>query len=117
MFTPGWPVVFEWISYISASLLDNYCQLLNDTRVLEKPHPQKESHPCQIFVRTISELNDVEQFDQFECHKEFLSTLHECSICLGEMRGEECIEPCEGCGQGAGSVYCRPCVTEYCLVG
>ncbi len=129
MFTPGCPIVFDWISYIGGSLLDDYCQLLNDTQVLEEPHPQQEPrpqqelrpqqepHPCQIFVRTISELNDVEHYNQLECHKEFLSTLHECSICLGEMRGEECIEPCEGCGQEVGSVYCRSCVTEYCLVG
>lgn len=69
-------------------------------------------HPCQIFLRSSSQLNDLEEFDQFECHKEFLEREHECEICFVTSRGTEFCEPCAQCRQ----LFCKACMQEYCRV-
>lgn len=69
-------------------------------------------HPCQVFLRSVSQFNDVEAFDQYECHREFLQTKHECSICFLLISGEHFCEPCPDCGQA----FCTECLLGYCQV-
>ena len=76
------------------------------------PSSASDRHPCQIFLRSSSQIDDMEEFDQYEAHKEFLQNKHECGICFVEWLGEQFCEPCHSCKQ----VFCRQCILEYCRV-
>ena len=69
-------------------------------------------HPCQVFLRSTSQFNDIEAFDQYECHREFLRNKHECCICFLLISGEQFCEPCPDCGQA----FCTDCLLGYCQV-
>ena len=71
-----------------------------------------ERHPCQIFLRSVSQFNDVEEFNGYECHREFLQTKHECGICFVMVSGEQFSEPCPECGVA----FCTDCLLSYCQV-
>ena len=111
LFNPGWPVVYDWILYITNDLLKDYCNIEGtdiDTQ------PVQTRHINQIFVRSISEFNDVEEHDQYENHKRFLTDKHECGICTELKYGEQFCDPCKEC-DGPG-LYCKSCISEYCQV-
>ena len=122
IFIPGYPVVFDWVNYISSNLINDYCDLLakhNDQSLEEsspicnEPRPT-EPHPSQLLVRSISEFNDIEEYDHYETHREFLLSSHECSICFETKQGELFSDRCADC-EGSG-LYCRECVSQYCQV-
>lgn len=69
-------------------------------------------HPCQIFLRSTSQLDDMEEYDQYEIHQEFLQSKHECGICFTKQLGKEFCEPCHSCTQ----LFCKDCILEYCHV-
>ena len=69
-------------------------------------------HPCQIFLRSSSQLNDLEEFDRFECHKEFLECNHDCGVCFVAYPGTEFCYPCKVCQQ----LFCKGCMLQYCQV-
>lgn len=109
-FTPGWPVVYDWITYIAGDLLKDYCSI----QTSEVSQPINARHVNQIFVRSISEFNDVEEHDQYENHKKFMTTKHECGICIEFKYGEQFCPPCKDC-DGPG-LFCKACLVEYCQV-
>lgn len=74
--------------------------------------PSAARHPCQVLLCSTSQFNDVEAFDQYERHKEFLRTKHECSICFLLISGEQFSEPCPDCDQA----FCSECLLGYCQV-
>ena len=117
LFTPCWPVVYDWINYISNDLLQYYCQLQNGAGPgLEEMESEQTltRHPNQIFVRSLSELNDVEEHNRYEMYKEFLEEKHECGICFDLKFGNLFCNLCKDCvGPG---LFCRDCVKEYCQV-
>ena len=110
-FVPGWPVVFDWMSYITDELVQDYCNLQYGD---EKPPHQSIENAPRMFLRSISQFNDVEEHDGYEQHKEFLSEKHECEICCESRAGTQFAERCREC-KGTG-LYCIPCITEYCKV-
>ena len=133
LFTPGWPVVFEWTNYIATELVSDYCKvqinsLSTDIRTAatnsSAPHTQQQkpssadhlvtecSH--QLFIRSLSQCNDLMEHDQYEQHQLFLHESHECAICCERKQGAEFCEACQGCkGEG---LYCKDCVAHYCQV-
>jgi E3 ubiquitin-protein ligase RNF14 len=74
-----------------------------------------DQHAGQIFLRSISQFNDVEEYDRYECHREFLQSKHECTICFLLVDGERLSEPCLACG----GAFCKQCLVTYCqtLIG
>ena len=83
----------------------------SDDRFLS-PSSASDRHPCQIFLRSSSQIDDMEEYDQYEAHKVFLQTKHECGICFMEWSGEQFSEPCQSCKQ----IFCKQCLLEYCQV-
>lgn len=71
-----------------------------------------QQHSSQIFLRSVSQFNDVEEFDRYECHREFLQSKHECAICFLMVAGEQFSEPCLACGEA----FCKQCLISYCRV-
>ncbi len=129
IFIPGYPVVFDWVTYISGNFINDYCNLLTKQSLeetpptMDKPHPIEphpiephpiEPHPNQLLVRSISEFNDIEEYNNYENHNEFIMANHECSICFDTKQGTLFTDPCIDC-DGTG-LYCIECVTQYCQV-
>ena len=134
-FTPGFPVVYEWTLFIQDELVDVYGhhqQWQQPEKGEEEQSPQKEQKGAtkeevdgngvkvetskvdigRIFLRSSSLLNDVEEFDSYEKHKEFQQAEHECGICCLTYVGSALCRPCEGCGL----IYCKSCLKGYCQV-
>jgi hypothetical protein len=110
LFIPGLPTVYDWIMYISNDLIDDYCHIQHGRGTNEMMVPSNK-----LFVRSLSEFNDVEEHDKFEEYKDFLSNRHECSICTDRKDGQYFCERCRECDDGSG-LFCKDCVTEYCQV-
>ena len=123
MFTADCPVVFDWINYLKDEFLSEYVEW-KQSQEGEKGEREKNSlpplpqqspatkHHCQVFLRSTSQFNDIEAFNEYECHREFLRSKHECSICFLQVPGEEFSEPCTQCGQA----FCSQCLLSYCQV-
>jgi E3 ubiquitin-protein ligase RNF14 len=94
--------------YISNDLIDDYCHIQHGRGTNEMMVPSNK-----LFVRSLSEFNDVEEHDKFEEYKDFLSNRHECSICTDRKDGQYFCERCRECDDGSG-LFCKDCVTEYC---
>ena len=131
LFTPDSPVVFDWVNFIQDELATHYsayqlqiatnippestdakCEASPTEAGIGDSAVESKQHPCQIFLRSTSQFDDMEKFDLFESHKEFLQGKHECGICFQLVSGEDFCEPCHTCSQ----LFCRQCVTEYCQV-
>ena len=123
MFTADCPVVFDWINYLKNEFLSTYVEWKQSQegdkgereKNFQPPFPQQPpatKHPCQMFLRSTSQFNDIEAFNEFECHREFLRSEHECSICFLQVPGEQFSEPCSQCGQ----TFCSQCLLSYCQV-
>ena len=136
LFTPDCPVVFQCITYLQDELVRDYsCNQSQDDLQPEFsvqppdsvdacdhdsgiPHSNGPSsslgirHPCQIFLRSTSQLDDMEEYDWCEVHQEFLQSKHECGICVSELLGKEFCEPCHSCNQ----LFCKDCILGYCHV-
>lgn len=106
LFTPGIPVVYNWMTYIDTDLISEYSQLQLET---ERGHPSN-----QLFVRSISEFNDVEEYNCYESHKQFLSEKHDCVICFETKFGDQFCDPCTSCISIG--LFCKGCVREHCQV-
>lgn len=132
LFTPDFPMVFECITYLQQEFVRDYNTYQNTIPHEDHPHrkpntdeqpfdldtkhsdgPPLSNHSCQVFLRSTSLLDDMEEFDRYEDHKEFLKNKHECGICVSELLGEEFCEPCGTCKQ----LFCKNCILGYCQVG
>ena len=129
-FTQDLAVVYEWTLFLQDELVEAYSQQQIQAKVsLEQTHGQKEmskegdgdgaiaetskkKDPCQIFLRSSSLLNDIEEFDSYEKHREFQQSEHECGICCLSFMGYGVCRPCEMCGL----LYCKDCLKGYCQV-
>ena len=129
-FTQDFPVVYEWTLFLQDELVEVYSQQQMQARVLlEQAHGQEETNkegnsngatsaepskkdPCQIFLRSSSLLNDIEEFDVYQKRREFQQSEHECGICCLSYMGSGVCRPCEMCGL----LYCRDCLKGYCQV-
>lgn len=108
LYTPGWPVVFEWISYLSNELAGEYCKLQqNDT-----PDVGTSS---KLFVRSMSQGADIVAHDEYQKHQLFLQDTHECVICCEMKQGKLFSERCQSC-KNDGGLCCRDCLAHYCQV-
>lgn len=122
-FTPEFPVVYEWVLFLQDELVELYSQ----QQQLEQAQSQtKESattngakvdssnvrDACRIFLRSSSLLNDVEEYDSYQKHREFQESEHECGICCLILTGTGLCGPCEMCGL----LYCKDCLKGYCQV-
>ncbi len=146
LFTPEYPVVFDWITYLQDEFILDYTALQrqaspapfeanippirssfpissqtptpnssgNDikSKGLPREAVADDRHPCQMFLRSTSQLEDMEEYDQFEAHKEFLAETHVCEVCFLEVPGRAFCEPCASCRH----LFCRECIREYCQV-
>lgn len=117
-FTPDCPVVFDWVTYLQDELVKDYSENQLQTPIIPATDSTTAavegtgSHPCPIFLRSTSQFDDMEEFDKYESHKEFLESKHTCGICFQELSGREFCEPCRTCAQ----LFCKPCLSEYCQV-
>ena len=126
-FTPDFPVVYEWIVFLQDELVNLYSQEQHQNTLKPsqdqgktdgvdsdraKADSSTTQHPCQIFLRSSSQLNDIEEFDRYQKHKEFQQSEHECGICCLTLLGSAVCQPCETCGL----TYCRDCLNGYCQV-
>ena len=68
--------------------------------------------PCQIFMRSTSQIHDVEEYDSFEKFREFQSEKQECGVCFNSLLGEMMCQPCGKCS----FIYCKECLCSYCQV-
>ena len=117
LFTPGWPTVYNWVTYISSDLLS---EIEGEGggggggggRGTQGEHPMSSRH---LFVRSISEFNDVEEYDKFENHKQFLAEKHSCGVCFEEKYGDQFVEKCDEC-KDESVLFCENCVREHCEV-
>ena len=130
MFIPGWPIVYDWVTYILSNVVEDYCMLqqtsirsdMMTSRVgLEEEGSKNEEvtqtvarHCNQVFARSISEFNDVEEHDHYELFKAFQLNKHECCICCDVKIGDAFCDPCVGC-EGSG-LFCKACVAKYAQV-
>ena len=128
-FTQDFSVVYEWTLFLQDELVEAYSQQQIQARaLLEQAHSQEKINkegdgkgataelskkdPCQIFLRSSSLLNDIEEFDSYQKHREFQQSEHECGICCLTFMGSGVCRPCEMCGL----LYCKDCLKEYCQV-
>lgn len=123
-FTPDFPVVYEWTLFLQDELVELYSQQQKLSREnVKQAQDDKENSdeatgrttrrdPCQIFLRSSSLLNDVEEFDSYQKHREFQQSEHECGICCLILVGSAVCRPCEMCGL----LYCKDCLKGYCQV-
>lgn len=128
-FMPDFPVVYEWALFLQDELVETYSQQQMQARVfLEQAHSQEEikkeedsdgataepskKDPCQIFLRSSSLLNEIEEFDSYQKHREFQQSEHVCGICCLSSMGSGVCSPCEMCGL----LYCKDCLKGYCQV-
>ena len=108
LYTPGWPVVFEWISYLSNELAREYCKLQqNDTSDL--------GDSSKLFLRSVSQGADIVAHDEYQKHQLFLQETHECVICCEMKQGKLFSERCQSCEE-EGGLCCRDCLSHYCQV-
>ena len=112
-------VVYDWILYIQNDLIKEYSHFQTKStdvgEVLNPPEiSSKETvrHPCQIFLRSSSQLNDMEEYDCYENHKDFQQSRHECVVCVRSFVGADMCPPCDACGL----VCCKQCTVDYCKV-
>ena len=128
-FSQDFPVVYEWTLFLQDELVEAYSHQQMRARVLlEQAHDHEEMNkegdgndataepsmkdPCQIFLRSSSLLNDIEEFDSYQKHMEFQQSEHECGICCLSFTGSGVCRPCEMCGL----LYCKDCLKGYCQV-
>ena len=124
-FTPDYPVVYEWILFLQDELVELYSQeqkqKMNESQSSEGANKDEsdgakvessQQDPCRIFLRSSSLLNDVEEFDSYQKHREFQESEHECGICCLMLMGSALCRPCEMCGL----LYCKDCLKGYCQV-
>lgn len=134
LFTPGWPVVFEWINYIATELVSDYCKIQNvfpstdnigtaatnsSAFLSQQQGPGLTNElvtegPHQLFLQSLSLCNDLVEHDQYEQHQLFLLESHECGICYERKQGVEFCDPCPGCE--GGGLFCKDCIAHYCQV-
>lgn len=119
LFSNGWPIVFDWVEYIKNELINDYCQLLNSTKddthncgLEEVATPPSSSGGNGLFLRSLSEYNDITEYDRYQEHLEFISDTHECLICFENKQGLQFIEKCNQCE----GLYCKECMNHYCQV-
>lgn len=100
-FTPDYPIVYEWILFLQDELVGLYSQQQQqkmeqsqgpeggnkDETDGAKLESSKQQDPCRIFLRSSSLLNDVEEFDSYQKHREFQESEHECGICCLTLLG------------------------------
>ena len=122
-FTADCPVVYEWILFLQDELVELYSQQ-QQQKMEQSQGPESgkgegakvessKQDPCRIFLRSSSLLNDMEEFDGYQKHREFQESEHECAICCLMLMGSALCQPCEMCGL----LYCRDCLKGYCQVG
>ena len=122
-FTPDYPIVYEWIMFLQDELVELYSQQqeqkMDESQGAEGDESDgamvessQQTHPCRIFLRSSSLLNDVEEFDSYQKHREFQESEHECAICCLTLAGSAVCRPCEMCGL----LYCKDCLKGYCQV-
>ena len=112
LFTPGWPVVYNWIAYISNDLISELEEEEGGGSGTKEEPPTSTGH---LFVRSISEFNDVEEYDRYLNHKLFLTEKHSCSVCFEEKYGDQFVSKCEEC-KDENALFCKNCVREHCQV-
>ena len=109
LYTPGWPVVFEWISYLSNELAGEYCRL---QQVAAEANDVGAS--SKLFVRSVSQGADIVAHDEYQRHHVFLQETHECAICCELKQGKLFSERCQSCEEEG--LCCRDCLAHYCQV-
>ncbi|CAO2036322.1 unnamed protein product [Urochloa humidicola] len=105
---PGQEVVYEWVQWLQSSALSH----LGFDDEIAIHHSDSMMGP--IDVRAVGEIVPVESVVQFlisyneeQCHESFLSSLHNCMICLSEYTGVDFIKlPCQ-------HFFCRRCMETY----
>ena len=124
MFVPGCTVVYDWVCFIQENLVEIYSasqQKSSPASLPEKVNPVEdqpqgpdvmEKHPLQIFVRSSSIMTDVEEYNDYENHTEFLQNKHNCPLCLCEQLGTEFPEMKLDCGH----LFCTECILSHIKV-
>ena len=117
MFVPGHTVVYDWLCFLQDNLVELYAESQQTFVSTMNQPPQLDTTPAtqhrlQIFVRSISIMTDVEEYNEFENHKEFLQSKHECSLCLCELPGSAFPEVKLDCKH----IFCAECLSSHVKV-
>lgn len=122
LFNPGCEFVYEAVEYLRSEFLEFYVSLQSQhhtfllegaERTTETPvGDDRDSSPTVMFVRSASVMADMEEFDKYQKHKQFLDSSHLCDICAGEKKGLAFPEASLLCGH----LFCTSCLAEYAQV-
>lgn len=120
MFVPGCTVVYDWVCFIQENLVEMYVssqQKSLPSSSLPEGSPSEDQPPVtekslQIFVRSSSIMTDVEEYNEFENHNEFLQTKHDCPLCLCKYLGSEFPEMKLDCDH----LFCTDCISSHIKV-
>jgi len=117
MFVPGCTVVYDWLCFLQDNLIELYAESQQKFTSTMNQSPQSDAmpaakHPLQIFVRSSSIMTDVEEYNEFENHKEFLQGKHECTLCLCELPGSAFPEVKLDCRH----IFCAECLSSHIKV-
>lgn len=123
MFIPGCTIVYDWVCFIQENLVEMYASSQQNSLSshLPKTNPAENqpqgatavgNHPLQIFVRSLSVMTDVEEYNEFENHNAFLQSKHNCPLCFCEHLGTEFPEVKLDCGH----LFCTECISSHIKV-
>ena len=121
LFTPGCEFVYQAVEYIRSEFLELYLNLqshqhtflVGGTNVKELPvEDDRHSFPSVMFVRSASVMADMDEFDKYQKHKQFLEDSHLCDICTEQRKGLAFPEASLLCGH----LFCAGCLSEYAQV-
>ena len=117
MFVPGCTIVYDWLCFLQDNLVELYAESQQTFASTMNQSSQSDvtpavQHPLQIFVRSSSIMTDVEEYNEFENHKEFLQGKHECTLCLCELPGSAFPEVKLDCRH----IFCTECLSSHVKV-
>ena len=119
----GSVVVFDWLAFLHDDVIRECCcfppegclgSIGGNSGSQEAGAEEKLSsrHPCQVLLRSGSQMDDMEAYDQLQCLREFQLGRHSCVVCLDELPGTDFVPPCDMCS----GLICKDCLLHYCEV-
>ena len=113
--------MYEAVEFIRSEFLGLYLDLQSRQHTFLLGSTNDEGLPVKgdrrssqpvMFVRSASVMADMDEFDKYQKHKNFLEDSHLCDICTEERKGSSFPEASLLCGH----LFCADCLSEYAQV-